>query len=638
MTLQPITNINQNNEIKEIEEIIAIYLRVSAEEQKKSGQGLIGQENSCRKFIKEKFPNAKIVKVYSDEGISSTKYLLNERKQISQMLVDAKKGKFNIIVTFKQDRLARRGAELEYICKLTELNEVRIYESVNGSLLNNATAQTEFMRNIQSAVSTYEVEQTRMRVLATKEGQRELGRFSGGDIPYGFKWNKEEQKVIEIEEEIRVYLDIILKYLYESKGSVVIARELNELNIPYRTGNKKSAGANANNTWSKENVLDLLKNPILTGHFRTNVTSRWIDENGKRHAKRNKPSEYVLQETDLLREIIPLQVWKDIINKLESKNEEKVPTRQMTTSFLLGGILKCGECGSHMRPYSTTNKQKKKYCYYKCRNSECTSLHKSIKKEEIEKYVLNEMKHRLSLGNVNENIIVKMTNEIMEESHTHTDNTIELLKSKLQIATDSLERIKNDYMLGALPVADYLEFKEPLEKEIEGAKEELMLKEVEEKTRAEQQEEIADLFKSIEMFEKTFAEDENANDDFLNTRKRSLVLNFLDTVEIVNGEYNILYRYETKNPVPSHLKRVLDEDLAKAWTEIKNGERELGATNEVLGSKLLRKRVSHLNTLHENPAYIKVMTMLAQLNGYKSKTPTNLYTSRVSKDSIIAIA
>ena len=95
-----------------------------------------------------------------------------------------------------------------------------------------------------------------------------------------------------------------MKYLYESKGSVVIARKLNELNIPYRTGNKKSGGTNANNTWSKENVLDLLKNPILAGHFRTNVTSRWIDENGKRHAKRNKPSEDVLQETDLLREII----------------------------------------------------------------------------------------------------------------------------------------------------------------------------------------------------------------------------------------------------------------------------------------------------------------------------------------------
>ena len=93
------------------------------------------------------------------------------------MLVDAKKGKFNIIVTFKQDRLARRGAELEYICKLTELNEVRIYESVNGSLLNNATAQTEFMRNIQSAVSTYEVEQTRMRVLATKRRTKRIRKI-----------------------------------------------------------------------------------------------------------------------------------------------------------------------------------------------------------------------------------------------------------------------------------------------------------------------------------------------------------------------------------------------------------------------------------------------------------------------------
>jgi site-specific DNA recombinase len=634
MSLQSITNLNENEKNLTIEEKIVIYLRVSAEEQKRSGQGIIGQENSCRKFIKEKFPNAEIVCVYSDEGVSSTKYLLNERKQISQMLVDAKKGKFNIIVTFNQDRLARRGAELEYICKLTELNEVRIYLSATNALLNNATPQTQLTRNIQSAISTYEVEQTRMRVLATKEGQRELGRFSGGDIPYGFKWNKEEQKVIEIEEEIRVWLDIILKYLYENKGCVLIARELNEQNIPYRTGNKKSGGENATKTWSSDNVLALLKNPMLTGRFATKVVDRWIDENGKRHAKRRKPSDYDLQETHLLREIIPLDVWKDIIKKLEDKNENKAPTRQMTTNFLLGGILKC-ECGSHMRTYSTTNKQKKKYYYYKCKNTNCTSLYKSIKKEDVEKYVLNEMKNRLSLKNVSENIIVKMTNEIMEESHNHADNTIELLKSRLELAVGNLDRIKNDYSKGVLPVEDYLEFKEPLEKEIQQTKEELSLKEVEEKTRAEQQEEIADLFKSIEMFDKTFHDDASANDDFLNTRKRSLILNFLDTVEIVNGEYNILYRYETKNVVPSHLKRVLDEDMAKAWTEIMNGERELGASNEVLGSKLLPRRVSHLISLHENPAYIKVMTMLSELNGIKPKKTSNLYTARVSKQKEI---
>ena len=54
------------------------------------------------------------------------------------------------------------------------------------------------------------------------------------------------------------------------------------------------------------------------------------------------------------------------------------------------------------------------------------------------------MKHRLSLANVNENIIVKMTNEIMEESHTHTDNTIELVNLNdrlLQIVLDVLKMI-----------------------------------------------------------------------------------------------------------------------------------------------------------------------------------------------------
>ncbi len=635
MLLQPFGEKNSTANEQLEKEIVVLYKRVSAEEQKKSGLGLQGQEFSCREYVKKKFPNAEIVEVYSDEGISADKYSIAERKNLSQMLADAKRGMFNIIITFKQDRLARKPEELEYICKATESFGVRIFESDSDRQLNEAIPQNILTRQMLASFSQFEIELTRSRIKATKASQKAVGKFSGGQLPYGFIWDKENELVIEVAEEIRVWLSIIHKFLFENKGSVVIARELNEAFIPYRTGNKKSVGESAKNTWSKDNVLSLLKNPILTGNFPTNVITRWTDENGKRRTKRNNPKEYKLEETHLLREIIPLEMWEMIINKLEEKTISKPPTRQMTTSFILSGILKCSNCSATMQTKFNNKKDGKKYSYYVCRNPHCDSPIKSHKKEDVESFVLNKMKEAFSIKDLNQENILKMSNDYIKGESKDLNNHIDLLENDLQMVLNGLQKIKNDYTLGDLSASEYKEFKNALEERKSELVDMLKIKELEVKSRVEKREEVIELIDTINLLEKTFEED--SEDEVLKSRKRALILTLVDSVKWMNGTFNILYRYESGNAIPNHLKRTLDENLNRVFTEIIKGEKEISATSEAWVSNKLHKHVLTRRNPLENPLFFKLLNMVSKLNERKKielNMTSNSYVSTIRKDSI----
>ena len=621
MLLQPFGQINKEEQGKKAEELIGLYRRVSADEQKKSGLGLEGQEFACREFIKKKFPNAKIVEVYSDEGLSADKYSIDERKQLNKMLADAKIGKINIIVTFKQDRLARKTEELEYICKATEYFECRIFEADGGTQINEATPQNILQRQMLASFSQFEIELTRSRVNATKAGQKKNGKFSGGDVPYGFIWDKENSKVIEVDEEIRVWLSIIHKYLFENKGSVIIARELNEDNIPYRTGDK-AYDKDGIQSWSKENVLSLLKNPILTGKFATNVLTRWKDENGKRRVKRNKPQEYILQETDLLREIIPLEMWKMIIDKLDDKTNHKVPHKVMTTSFVLSGIIKCGYCEATL--LTKRDKRKRKdgsvavYSYYVCKNPNCHAPIKSYKQDEVENYVLSEMKENFSLEKIGKDDVTGMTNEFLTEESDNLKNSIELLKSQQEKIKQDLEKIDDDYFKGELNAQNFQRFQDKLNTELLEVNEKLKIKDLEYHSRAEKKEEVVDLIEAIEAFNEAFSHTEE-EDEVLNSRKRALILTLLDEVKFVNGAYKIVYRYETGSEIPSHLKRSLDKQLNTVFAEIIKGQKEVSATSEVWVDKVRSRPMLHHNHLQDNYKLYRLMNIFTTWNGSKTK-------------------
>ena len=97
---------NKNNELDKIIRV-ALYIRVSSEEQKRKGYSIDSQTKRLTDFAKEK--GYKIVEVYADEG-KTARCKLSSRKELLRLLEDAKINKFDRIIFWRLDRWFRNVA------------------------------------------------------------------------------------------------------------------------------------------------------------------------------------------------------------------------------------------------------------------------------------------------------------------------------------------------------------------------------------------------------------------------------------------------------------------------------------------------------------------------------------------------
>ena len=75
---------------------VAIYLRVSTEDQAKEGYSLEVQEEYLREYAKRE--QHQVYKVYKDDGISG---YTKERPALIKLLQDAKDNKFDLVIVYK---------------------------------------------------------------------------------------------------------------------------------------------------------------------------------------------------------------------------------------------------------------------------------------------------------------------------------------------------------------------------------------------------------------------------------------------------------------------------------------------------------------------------------------------------------
>ncbi len=76
------------------------YVRVSSKEQAQSGESLSTQRKAIEDFVKAQ--GWKLTKIYADEGISGGS--VKERKALQQLLKDAEKKKFDVLVIHRLSR------------------------------------------------------------------------------------------------------------------------------------------------------------------------------------------------------------------------------------------------------------------------------------------------------------------------------------------------------------------------------------------------------------------------------------------------------------------------------------------------------------------------------------------------------
>ena len=96
------------------------YVRVSTKIQATHGESLSTQRKEIRKYVeREKW---ELVKIYADEGVSGSS--VENRKGLQDLMKDAKKRKFDVMVIHKLSRFARNAMDL--LNKVDELKKFKI--------------------------------------------------------------------------------------------------------------------------------------------------------------------------------------------------------------------------------------------------------------------------------------------------------------------------------------------------------------------------------------------------------------------------------------------------------------------------------------------------------------------------------
>jgi DNA invertase Pin-like site-specific DNA recombinase len=160
----------------------AIYTRVSTMNQVEKGTSLETQLDICRKTCEMK--NYEIVGEFSDGGVSGT-VPAKKRKKFGEFLEQADKGKFDVLVFYCFDRLAREIRVFLSIIDELRKNGIKIVSCKEN--VDTTTDSGDFMMNIYAAVSNLELRTIRTRLLVGKMQKIMATGYAGGRIPYGYK-------------------------------------------------------------------------------------------------------------------------------------------------------------------------------------------------------------------------------------------------------------------------------------------------------------------------------------------------------------------------------------------------------------------------------------------------------------------
>lgn len=161
---------------------IALYARVSTEEQAIHGLSIEAQSEALEEWAKQEHAN--VVGTYIDAGISARKPA-SKRPSMQRLLADIERGKIDMVVFTKLDRWFRNIAEYYKVQEVLERHGVS-WKTIHEDY-DTATASGRFKVNIMLAVAQDEADRTSERIKAVFDSKRKRGEAVSGSVPPGIK-------------------------------------------------------------------------------------------------------------------------------------------------------------------------------------------------------------------------------------------------------------------------------------------------------------------------------------------------------------------------------------------------------------------------------------------------------------------
>lgn len=318
---------------------VAIYVRVSTQEQAKEGYSIGEQTDRLKKFAEAH--DWMIVKIYTDAGHSGAD---TNRPALQDMLDDIRAGKIDKVLVYKLDRLSRSQKDTLKLIEDEFLPHNTDFESMSEKL-DTSTPQGRLFLGILAAFAQLEREVIRERMSMGMYARIKEGKWKGGaHVPFGYDYEPALEKLV-----VNDYEAMIVKNLFEAfaegQSIYAITNEMIEKGHVLHNGKV-----------DKRNLRYMLRNKTYCGYQKHK--SEWIQ--GLHDA-------IITEET-----YDKVQTILDTNLKRFYDAGYKTGTNAMSTN--LGGLIYCAHCGAKYHKCVTGSKV---YGYYQ--NYYCYSRSKRIK-------------------------------------------------------------------------------------------------------------------------------------------------------------------------------------------------------------------------------------------------------------------
>lgn len=382
------------NTINKNKKRFVIYARKSTESEDRQALSIQSQIFEMKEVAKRE--NLRVVEILQESKSAKQP----GRPIFNQMIENFKSGKYDGVLCWKIDRLARNSMDAGIVQWLLEKETIQQIKTFNRDY---NPEDNVVMASIEFSMANQYIRDLSRNV---KRGQAE--KIRRGEYPavppLGYLIDFKSKKIYIDEERWQFIKDAFRLYATREYSLPKLSRELHKSGFRTRNGRKVYSGT----------LYNILNNPIYYGWF------RWNDQIYKGiHAP-----------------IISKALFDEVQQAFQIKRHR---VERNIHNFLFRGHLVCGECGLTVTA-EIRNKKKynKQYTYYRCTKSKGTDKcsQKYIREEDLE----IEIDKQLAKIKIDEDTLELMVEAAKHQSKSEWNNVRDIEKKNKMLLDNNKTR------------------------------------------------------------------------------------------------------------------------------------------------------------------------------------------------------
>lgn len=442
----------------------AAYVRLSREDGDKNESDSVGNQKKMIEHYIAHHDNFVLYDHYIDDGFTGTNF---NRPSFLKMLEDIEQGRINCVIVKDLSRFGRDYIETgKYLERYFPAREVRFIALSDN--IDSMKQTYDMLLPIKNIFNEQYARDISKKVNTAMHTKQVAGDFIGAFAKYGYQKSPENKNRLIIDAYAADVVRRIFDMYISGMGQRRIAAKLNEENIlcpseyKRQNGYKYTNGKKLSSTtyWTYSTIRRIIADEMYIGNM----------IQGKTHRKMRMGIERIDQDKWIRVEgthpaIIDMDTWS------KAQKMMKMRTRELDLEnhvSIFAGVLKCGDCGRAMvKKHSSWGKAK--HFYYNCgtfnRSGAKFCTPHTIRHDVIEQIVLEDL-HRiiLNIDNLKE-LISKI--DIQKNRSNNIEFDIERLNEELDTLSRRKRSAYEDYQDGIITKAEYIEYRDAYEEQIE---------------------------------------------------------------------------------------------------------------------------------------------------------------------------